>query len=85
MNESEPDQFVVIGDSIIHNAGNMGNVLVISYRGDTLEDLGNHVKHNNVPWILGKAGIIIHSGTNDLYTRSVEEMLHMHHSLFNLI
>lgn len=72
---AENDEFLIIGDSMIQKVCNMPNTFVRSYRGDTYEDLANHIHWNLIPSIHGKRVIFIHAGTNDVYTLTILEML----------
>jgi len=69
------DHIVVIGDSMIKYVGHIRNTQVRAYRGDTLEDLGNHVKNKRANYLKGKKIVVIHAGTNDLKFLTIEEML----------
>ena len=71
------DNVLILGDSILKEVAHIRNAQVRAYRGDTLEDLTYHMKHDfeNENLLGGKRIIVIHAGTNDIYTLSVEEMI----------
>lgn len=72
---SRQDEILIFGDSMIQHVENIQNACVRSYRGDNLEDLGNHLKYDRIPLIYGKKVIWVHAGTNDILFLLVEEML----------
>ena len=71
------DNVLILGDSILKEVAHIRNAQVRAYRGDTLEDLKHHMEHDskNENLLGGKRIIVIHAGTNDLYTLSVEDMI----------
>ena len=69
------DNVLVIGDSILKEVGHIRNAIVRAYRGDTIEDIKNHILHGQEDLLNNKRIVAIHVGTNDLYSLTVEEML----------
>ena len=69
------DNVLIIGDSILKETAHVRNAQIRAYRGDTLEDLNNHIKENKELLMDNKKVAVIHAGTNDLYNSTVEEML----------
>lgn len=69
------DNVLIIGDSILKETSHIRNAQIRAYRGDTLEDLNNHIKANKELLMDNKQVVVIHAGTNDLYNSTVEEML----------
>ena len=76
---------LVIGDSILKEVGHIRNAIVRSFRGDTLEDLNNHLQEDKEKLLVGKSIVLIHAGTNDLYSLTIEEMLEDLERLVNTI
>lgn len=79
------DNVLIIGDSILKEVGHVRNAQVRAYRGDTLEDLKNHIKTDEEQLMANKKVAVIHAGTNDLYNSTVEEMLEDMETLINEI
>ena len=69
------DNVLIIGDSILKQVGHVRNAVVRSYRGDTIEDLNHHLQNDGEQLLYNKKIIVIHAGTNDLYSLTIEEML----------
>ena len=74
MDDYIEDNVLVIGDSVLKEVGHIRNALVRSFRGDTIQDLNNHLRHDD-DLLKGKKIVVIHAGTNDLYNCTVAEMI----------
>lgn len=73
---TELDYAVVLGDSIVKQVKNIRGAYVRSFRGDTIEDIKNHITcSGGRGMLMYKRMIFLHVGTNDLYTLSVEQMV----------
>jgi len=59
------DEYVLIGDSIIRNVGNINNTQVIAYPGSNLWKMALLIEHNRLTEIANKKMVIVHLGTND--------------------
>lgn len=70
------DHVAVIGDSMLQHVGHIRNTIVRAYRDDTIENIKNHVAAGYCnEEIINKSAIILHVGTNDLYTRTIPQMI----------
>lgn len=74
-NMSGLDKILVVGDSMIQKVQNIPDTIVRSYRGDNIEDLTNHLRWDVMPTIYDKDIILVHVGTNDVYTSTLEQMM----------
>lgn len=72
---NQQDEILILGDSMIQNVQSINNTFVRSYRGDTLEDITNHLRHDKIPAIYDKRIVLLHVGTNDLYSLEIAEMV----------
>lgn len=83
MSVNHIDEILIIGDSMIQNVSCI--LSLGAYRGDTLKDIGNHLKFDMIPAIYDKQVIYVHAGTNDILTLTVAEMMEDLHTLFERI
>ena len=60
------DNVLIIVDSILKEVGHVRNAQVRAYRGDTIEDLKNHIKTDEEQPMANKKVAVIHAGINDL-------------------
>lgn len=74
-NDGEQDTVAIVGDSILQGVHSIRNAIVRSYRGDTIEDITNHVKAGRANSIFNKKVVILHVGTNDVCTLEITQML----------
>lgn len=71
----EPDIALVIGDSIIKKVKKIRGAEIQSLRGCSIEDLKNFMLHGmGRKWLNHKQIVVIHVGTNDLFTLTPEQI-----------
>lgn len=66
-----PEDYIVLGDSIVRNVDNINNTQVISYPGSGLKKMAILVQHGKVPELADKTMVVIHLGTNDASGKGV--------------
>ena len=69
------DHVAIVGDSILQKVDSIRNAIVRSYRGDTLEDIRNHMVASHYTEYIGKKIVIVHAGTNDIEYLTVDQMI----------
>ena len=53
------DNVLVIGDIVLKEIGHIRNALVRSFRGDTIQDLNNHLLYDDEALLKGKKIVVI--------------------------
>jgi len=81
------DDYVLIGDSIVRNVGNINNTQVISYPGSSLFKMALLIEHNKLTELNNKKMVVVHLGTNDVSKKhmTLDKLINLTTTLINQI